>query len=96
MKRFVMAAFCAAALLAGCSHVSTTQVGDKDVVQVSEMGIQFFNKGGAPVSKCVEALGANGATTVIEANGPATEGLFGIMRSIGTSGTDVCRAVGSK
>jgi hypothetical protein len=96
MKHLVVVALFAAAGLSGCTSVSQTKVADKDVVQVTKMGIQFFNNGGAPVHSCVTALGENGAKTVIEANGPATEGLFGITRSSGTTGLDVCNAVGTK
>ena len=96
MKYLVVAVAVAALGLAGCTSVSQTKVADKEVVQVTKMGIQFFNSGGAPVHSCVEELGNNGAKTVIEANGPAPEGLVGLTRSINTSGTDVCNAVGSK
>ena len=96
MKYLAMAALFAAAGMTGCTSVSQTKVGDKDVVQVTKLGIQFFNAGGAPVQSCVDTLGSQGAKTVIEAKGPSDQGLFGLTRSIGTSGTDMCNAVGSK
>jgi hypothetical protein len=96
MKYMTVVALFAAAGMTGCTSVSQTKVGDKNVVQVTKMGIQFFNNGGAPVQSCVNELGSEGAKTVIEANGPATEGLFGISRSASTSGTDICNAVGTK
>ncbi len=96
MKYLVVAMAVAALCLAGCTSVSETKVADKEVVQVTKMGIQFFNSGGAPVHSCVEELGNKGAKIVIEANGPATGELFGLTRSMRTSGIDVCNAVGSK
>ena len=97
MKYMAIAALFAAAGMTGCTSVSQTKVGNQEVVQVTKLGIQFFNNGGAPVQSCVDTLGASeGAKNVIEANGPADQGLFGLSRSIGTVGTDMCNAVGTK
>ncbi len=82
--------------MTGCTTVSESKVGGKDVVQVTKIGIQFFNSGGAPVQECVTELGSEGATRVIEANGPSDQGLFGMTRSFGTTGLDICNAVGEK
>ena len=84
------------ATASACTSVSTTKVGDKDIVHVSQIGIQLFNSGGAPVSECVNTLGKEGATRVITAVGQPATGLFGLTRSIQTIGLDQCIAAGEK
>jgi hypothetical protein len=79
-----------------CTSVSTTKVGGKKIVHVSQIGLQFFNKGGAPVQECVKTLGKKGATRLITSSGAPTGGIFGLSRSVMTSGLDQCSAVGEK
>jgi hypothetical protein len=81
--------------LLGCAVVNKTAVAGKEVTQVTKVGVAIFNSGGATVETCVEELSSHGVKTVISARGPADGGLFGITRSIGTTVTDVCDAVGS-
>jgi len=88
--------FAVLALTSACTSVSTTKVGDKDIIHVTEIGLQFLNNGGAPVGKCVTTLGEKGATRVITAAGAPTDGLFGLTRSIQISGVDMCSAAGEK
>ena len=86
------------AMTSACTSVSTTRVGDKDIVHVTELQVQILNNGGAPVTKCIDTLGKEGVEpkNIISNAGQPTGGLFGLTRSVSTIGVDVCNAVGEK
>ncbi len=80
---------------AACTSVSKTTVASKEVVQITKFN--WILIGGAPAEECVKLLNDQGATTLIEGNGAATNGLFGITRFSGSlSGSEACNAVGTK
>jgi len=82
--------------MVNCKTVTKAQVGGKDVIHVDMLGVAIVGSGGAPVGACINEVGNEGATRLIEANGSGTDGIPGIIRMIGTVVTEGCTAIGSK
>lgn len=76
-----------------CSSVDRTKVGGKEVVTATQSKPVIFTGLGAPVTACLDELNTQGVTTVTNANGAPTGGLFSSSR---ISGTESCQATGVK
>ena len=62
-KSLIIAAL--AMLAAACTSVTTTRVGEKSIVHVTEYQVMLLGDEGASVNKCVKTLGEKGATRIV-------------------------------
>ena len=86
-----------------CKSVDKANVGGKEVIVASEMNPVIFTVWGAPVTKCIEAVKAEGATKIANANqsivgnlGALPAGTNGLYSSSRLSSTEACQATGIK
>ena len=85
-------------LLAGlalfnCASIDKTSVNGKEVVTATRAAPVIFPVLGAPVTKCLDDLNDQGVSTVNNAAGAPTGGLFSISR---LTGSESCQATGTK
>tara|TARA_B100001939_G_scaffold348121_1_gene372815 strand:+ start:6401 stop:6688 length:288 start_codon:yes stop_codon:yes gene_type:complete len=85
-------------LLAGlalfnCASIDKTSVNGKEVVTATRAAPVIFTVLGAPVTKCLDDLNEENVTTVANASGAPTNGLFSISR---LTGSESCQATGTK
>ncbi|MEQ8353088.1 MAG: hypothetical protein RH862_16490 [Leptospiraceae bacterium] len=83
----------AALALFNCASIDKTTVKGKEVVTSTHAAPVIFTALGAPVTKCLDDLDEEGVTTVTNANGAPTNGLFSISR---LTGSEQCQATGVK
>jgi uncharacterized protein YcfL len=91
MSKILVACLVLASLATGCASVQTTQLNGQTVVISTHAAPVIFTAIGAPLSKCLKDLDANGVTTVVDADGPNEDLLISRI-----SGSESCQATGVK
>lgn len=76
-----------------CASIDQTSVNGKQVVTATRSAPVILTAIGAPVTKCLDDLNEAGVTTVTNANGAPTHGLYSISR---LTGSESCQATGTK
>ena len=101
MKKFIYF-FAGIALLfaLNCKSIERSSVNGKEVVVANQMNPVIFTVWGAPVSKCLADLEAEGVKEVTQAESGVGAGVWigkgGLFSSSRLSSTEYCRATGTK
>ncbi|MCB1140052.1 MAG: hypothetical protein KDK23_14920 [Leptospiraceae bacterium] len=83
----------AALALFNCASIDKTSVNGKEVVTATRAAPVILTAIGAPVTDCLDDLNKEGVSTVTNANGAPTKGLFSVSR---LTGSENCQATGVK